>query len=217
VKIRGYRIELGEIEARLASYPGVREAVVIAREDTPGDKRLVGYFTVHPGQQVDPLHLAEHLRTALPDFMVPSHFVELAKLPLTPNAKVDRGALPRPDASTARARTVEHVEASSEIEVKIADVWRRILGLAKVGTHDNFFELGGHSLLAVQAHREIKAATGKPLTITDIFRFPTIAGLAAFLGGGIEGGASDKALDQSADRAAARRQAMQQRAAVRRR
>ncbi|GAB4209888.1 MAG: hypothetical protein OHK0013_29850 [Sandaracinaceae bacterium] len=217
VKIRGYRIELGEIEARLASYPGVREAVVIAREDTPGDKRLVGYFTVHPGREVDPAHLAEHLRAVLPDFMVPSHFVELAKLPLTPNAKVDRKALPRPDASQARIRTVEHVEAESDVERQIAEVWKRILGLAKVGTHDNFFELGGHSLLAVQAHREIKAATGKALTITDIFRFPTIAGLAAFLGGGADGGTSNKALDESADRAAARRQAMQQRAAVRRR
>jgi natural product biosynthesis luciferase-like monooxygenase protein len=217
VKIRGYRIELGEIEARLASYPGIRESVVIAREDSPGDKRLVGYFTVQPGQQIDPAHLAEHLRTTLPDFMVPAHFVELAKLPLTPNAKIDRKALPRPDASQARVRTVEHVEAASELEQQIAEVWKRILGLAKVGTHDNFFELGGHSLLAVQAHREIKAATGRSLTITDVFRFPTIATLAAFLGGGGEGGGTDKALDESADRAAARRQAMQQRAAVRRR
>jgi natural product biosynthesis luciferase-like monooxygenase protein len=217
VKIRGYRIELGEIEARLASLAGVRETVVIAREDTPGDKRLVGYFTVQPGHQVDPAQLSHHLRETLPDFMVPSHFVELARLPLTPNAKIDRKALPRPDESQARVRTVEHVEAGTEIERQIAEVWKRILGLAKVGTHDNFFELGGHSLLAVQAHREIKAATGKPLTITDIFRFPTIATLAGFLGGSGGDEAGEKALDESADRAAARRQAMQQRAAVRRR
>ncbi|MBN8614724.1 MAG: LLM class flavin-dependent oxidoreductase [Deltaproteobacteria bacterium] len=217
VKIRGYRIELGEIEARMAGFEGVREAVVIAREDTPGDKRLVGYFTVQPDASVEPQALAKALATALPEFMVPSHLVELAKLPLTPNAKIDRKALPRPDASQGRAsRSREHVEASNDVEKQIADVWKRILGLAKVGTEDNFFELGGHSLLAVQAHREIKAATGKPLSITDIFRFPTIAGLAGFLGGAGDGEA-DKGLEESADRAAARRAAMQQRANVRRR
>jgi len=218
VKLRGYRIELGEIEARMAAFEGVREAVVIAREDTPGDKRLVGYYTVQPDGTVDPRQLATALGTALPEFMVPAHFVELAKFPLTPNAKIDRKALPKPDAAQGRAsRTAEHVEAESDVEKQIADVWKRILGLAKVGTHDNFFELGGHSLLAVQAHREIKAATGKPLTITDIFRFPTIAGLARFLGGGEDGGGGDKALEESADRAAARRAAMQNRANVRRR
>jgi natural product biosynthesis luciferase-like monooxygenase protein len=217
VKIRGYRIELGEIEARMAGFEGVREAVVIAREDTPGDKRLVGYYTVHADGNVDPRELAKALGTALPEFMVPAHLVELAKFPLTPNAKIDRKALPRPDATQGRiGRTVEHVEASNDLEKQIADVWKRILGLAKVGTHDNFFELGGHSLLAVQAHREIKAATGKPLTITDIFRFPTIAGLSRFLGAE-DGGGADKALEESADRAAARRAAMQQRANVRRR
>ncbi len=217
VKIRGYRIELGEIEARMAGFEGVREAVVIAREDTPGDKRLVGYFTVQPEQSVDPQELAKALGTALPEFMVPSQLVELAKFPLTPNAKIDRKALPRPDASQGRAsRTTEHVEATNDVEKQIADVWKRILGLAKVGTQDNFFELGGHSLLAVQAHREIKAATGKPLSITDIFRFPTIAGLSGFLGGA-DGAEADKGLEESADRAAARRAAMQQRANVRRR
>jgi acyl-coenzyme A synthetase/AMP-(fatty) acid ligase len=217
VKIRGYRIELGEIEARMAGFAGVREAVVIAREDTPGDKRLVGYYTVHSDASVEPRALAAALGAGLPEFMVPAHLVELAKLPLTPNAKVDRKALPRPDATQGRlGRATEHVEASSELERQIAEVWKRILGLAKVGTHDNFFELGGHSLLAVQAHRELKAATGKQLTITDIFRFPTIAGLSRFLGGE-DGGAADRALEESADRAAARRAAMQQRASARRR
>ena len=216
VKIRGYRIELGEIEARLSSFEGVREAVVIAREDTPGDKRLVAYLTVQPTMSVDVEALVAHLKETLPDFMVPAHIVELAKFPLTPNAKIDRKALPKPDAAMARARTVEHVEASNDIELAIAEIWKRILGLAKVGTSDNFFELGGHSLLAVQAHREIKAAVQKPLTITDIFRFPTIGGLAGFLGG--EGDeAMDAELDRSADRAAARRDAMKGRAAVRRR
>ncbi|MDQ3032938.1 MAG: LLM class flavin-dependent oxidoreductase [Myxococcota bacterium] len=215
VKIRGYRIELGEIETRLGSHDDVREVVVIAREDAPGDKRLAAYYTAASGRTPDPEKLRAHLRETLPEFMVPSHFVELARFPLTPNAKIDRKQLPRPDESAGRATKADFVAAASDIEKQIADIWMRILGLSKVGTQDNFFELGGHSLLAVQAHREIKQATGKPLTITDIFRFPTIAALASYLGG--EGGESGADLGRTADRAAARREMMNRRTQVRRR
>lgn len=218
VKIRGYRIELGEIEARLATHEDLREVVVIAREvETAGgissDKRLVAYYTAAPGHTPDPEKLRAHLRETLPDFMVPSHFMELARFPLTPNAKIDRKQLPAPDENANRT---EFVEAANDIERQIADIWMRILGVSKVGTQDNFFELGGHSLLAVQAHREIKIATGKDLTITDIFRFPTIAALASYLGGG---DASDSGADlgRTADRAAARREMMGRRTQVRRR
>ncbi|MGF1467099.1 MAG: MupA/Atu3671 family FMN-dependent luciferase-like monooxygenase [Sandaracinaceae bacterium] len=203
VKVRGYRIELGEIEARLLSFDAVREAVVVAREDTPGDKRLVAY--VVPAGDLDVPALRAKLQEALPDFMVPAHIVRMDRLPLTPNKKVDRKALPRPSATAEPRRPEEQVAPEGETEGTIAAIWRRILGLSEVSTQDNFFELGGHSLLAVQAHREIKTETGKDLSVTDIFRFPTIASLAAHLDGA---GAPSKALAKSADRAAARRQAV---------
>ncbi len=203
VKIRGYRIELGEIESRLTALETVREAVVIAREDTPGDKRLVAYV-IPSGATFDPAALKAQLREGLPDFMVPSHFVRMDRFPLTPNKKIDRKALPRPDVKVERAPE-EQVAPAGEVEEKVAAVWKRILGLTQVSSHDNFFELGGHSLLAVQAHREIKEATRKELTVTDIFRFPTIAALSAHLEG--DGGGTSSSLKDSADRAAARRQA----------
>jgi len=202
VKLRGYRIELGEIESLLTQADGVREAVVLAREDTPGDKRLVAYV-IFEGDDVEAAALRAHLGQDLPEFMIPAHFVRMDRWPLTPNKKIDRKALPRPE-TRAERDPEEHVEPAGEVEEKIAEVWRDILGLSEVGTRDNFFELGGHSLLAVQAHREIREKTGQDLTVTDIFRFPTIAALAAHLEG--DGGSSE-ALARSADRAAARRQA----------
>jgi natural product biosynthesis luciferase-like monooxygenase protein len=205
VKLRGYRIELGEIESRLMQHASVREAVVIAREDSPGDKRLVGYV-IPSGPNVDQSALKAHLKSTLPDFMVPAHFVKMDRFPLTPNKKIDRKALPRPEIQVSARTEAEAVAPEGEVEEKIATIWKSILGLSEVGTRDNFFELGGHSLLAVQAHREIKAATGKELTVTDIFRFPTIAALASHLEGGGGGGPS-QALKDSAARAAARRDA----------
>ncbi|MEO0321479.1 MAG: MupA/Atu3671 family FMN-dependent luciferase-like monooxygenase [Myxococcota bacterium] len=210
VKIRGYRIELGEIEARLESHPAVRAAVVIAREDNPGDKRLVGYVML--SEPAEPAALKAHLGETLPTFMVPAHLVELDRFPLTPNKKVDRKKLPRPDAQ--RGAGVEHVAASGETERQIAGVWETLLGLASVGVRDNFFDLGGHSLLAVQAHRMIGEATGKPLTVTDVFRFPTISALAAHLDGD---GEADASLSKAAERAAARRQQVRGRRVLRRR
>ena len=210
VKLLGYRIELGEIEARLRLHDSVREAVVIAREDTPGDKRLVGYLVTDG--TFDAAALKAHLGETLPDFMVPAHLVKMDRFPLTPNKKIDRKALPRPEAAVTRAE--EHVAPAGEVEEKIAGVWKRILGLSEVGTRDNFFELGGHSLLAVQAHREIAEATGAKLTVTDIFRFPTIQALADHLEGD---GGGNEALQKSADRAAARRQALGRRRVLRRR
>ncbi|MFK8004538.1 MAG: MupA/Atu3671 family FMN-dependent luciferase-like monooxygenase [Polyangiales bacterium] len=198
VKLRGYRIELGEIEARLGEFEAVREAVVIAREDTPGDKRLVAY--VLSSGAFEDADVKTHLLRTLPDFMVPPHIVRLDHFPLTPNKKVDRKALPRPE---ARARSTAALKApTGELEIQVADIWKKLLGLQEVGLDDNFFDLGGHSLLAVQAHREIREATGKELTVTDMFRFPTIATLVAHLGG--DGGPS-AALSAGADRAAARR------------
>jgi natural product biosynthesis luciferase-like monooxygenase protein len=206
VKVRGYRIELGEIEAALAEQPGVEHAVVMAREDQPGDARLVAYMVASSGANLDSATLRESLRTRLPDFMLPSAFVVLDDFPHTPNGKIDRKALPAPDAVATSTPAAEYVAPTNDLESQIADVWKDVLKLASVGTRDNFFDLGGHSLLAVQAHRRLKAALQRDLSITDIFRFPTIQSLAQYLNEGSQGGAQ-----QGSDRAQGRRAAMQRR------
>ncbi len=179
VKIRGHRIELGEIETALEAAGGIRQAVVIAREDQPGDVRLVAYVTADG--PVDEQALRVELAAHLPEVMVPAHIVRLEVLPLTPNGKVDRKALPAPFAAPAAAKPVVPLEGG--IEETIATVWARVLGVPQVGRSDNFFTLGGHSLLAVQAHREMKVALNSDrLAITDIFRFPVVSALAAHIG-----------------------------------
>jgi natural product biosynthesis luciferase-like monooxygenase protein len=211
VKVRGYRIELGEIEAALAEQPGVAQAVVVAREDTPGDVRLVAYLVVRPGASVDAAVLREELRVNLPDFMLPAHYVVLVEFPHTPNGKIDRKALPAPDSVTTPAvATAEYVAPEGDLEPRIVEVWKDVLKLPQVGTRDNFFDLGGHSLLAVQAHRRLREVLQRELSITDIFRFPTVQSLAAYLSGENAGGAQ-----QGADRAQGRRAAMQRRQQLR--
>lgn len=177
VKIRGHRIELGEIESALAAQPGITQAVVVARE-AAGGAQLVGYVT-GTGSGVDEDALRRALGATLPDIMVPSRIVEVARMPLTPNKKIDRKALPSP---AAKAAAVQDVPVAQGTQAAIAQVWSAILGVGNIRPSDNFFALGGHSLLAVQAHRDIKAALGTTsLGITDIFRFPTLEGLAAHL------------------------------------
>ncbi|MBN8630754.1 MAG: LLM class flavin-dependent oxidoreductase, partial [Rhodobacterales bacterium] len=179
VKIRGHRIELGEIEAALEAAAGIRQAVVIAREDQPGDVRLVGYVTADG--MIDEQALKANLGAHLPEVMVPAHIVKLDAMPLTPNGKIDRKAMPAPFATAPVVATPVALEGG--IEETIAAVWARVLGVPQVGRSDNFFTLGGHSLLAVQAHREMKVALNSDrLAITDIFRFPVVSALAAHLG-----------------------------------
>jgi natural product biosynthesis luciferase-like monooxygenase protein len=211
VKVRGFRIELGEIEARIARHPGVREAVVVAREDRPDDVRLVAYLRFR-GAAVSDDALRAHLREALPEHMVPAHFVAMERFPLTPNAKIDRKALPAPE-QAQRAAVAEYLAPQSDLQRQIAEVYRKVLGVAQIGLADSFFKLGGHSLLAVQAHRELRAAVSPKLTITDVFRFPTVAALAGYLE---DTGKAAKQLERVADRAAARREAMLQRRGLRR-
>jgi natural product biosynthesis luciferase-like monooxygenase protein len=179
VKLRGYRIELGEIEAVLEAQPDVSQAVVIAREDAPGDLRLVAYVTgLAEGEG-----LRAALSAVLPDHMVPAHFVSLSDFPLTPNRKVDRKALPAPTAKATEAEAF--VAPETDVEAEVAAIWARVLGVPKVGAKDNFFALGGHSLLAVQLHRELRDKLGAAkLSITDIFRFPTLSALAGHLSDG---------------------------------
>jgi natural product biosynthesis luciferase-like monooxygenase protein len=177
VKIRGHRIELGEIEARMAELPGVTQAVVSTVEIS-GSAQLVGYVT-------GPSHLPveatqQQLRKVLPEIMVPSHFVALEKMPLTPNKKIDRKALPAPQ-TRLEPRAPAPAGSISDTQAAIAQVWSGLLGVSDVRGEDNFFALGGHSLLAVQAHRDIKASLGGTLSITDIFRFPTLDALAAHI------------------------------------
>jgi natural product biosynthesis luciferase-like monooxygenase protein len=196
VKIRGHRIELGEIETALEAAPGIRQAVVMAREDQPGDVRLVAYVT--SAGPVDAPALKASLAANLPEVMVPAHIVRLDAFPLTPNGKVDRKALPAPFATqvappdvapatpatpTPPASTALGIAPAGNLEDVISAVWAKVLGVPQVGRQDNFFTLGGHSLLAVQAHREMKVALNSDrLAITDIFRFPVVSALAAHLG-----------------------------------
>ena len=173
VKIRGFRIELGEIESALGSHPAVREAVVLAREDTPGDKRLVAYV-VSAEPPADAEALRAHIRAALPEYMVPAHFVTLEALPLTENGKVDRKALPAPEHSGSEA---EYVAPRNATEASLAQIWAEVLKLERVGIHDNFFELGGHSLLAVTLIERMRRA-GLNADVRALFATPTVAELA---------------------------------------
>ena len=214
VKLRGYRIELGEIEALLNVHESVREAVVVAREDTPGDMRLVAYVIMQAGQKLDLTALKEALRADLPEFMVPATYVPMTSFPLTPNKKTDRKALPAPDQILVETQTV-YVAPTNDLEQQIAEIWQRLLNVPQVGLNDNFFDLGGHSLLTVQAHRQLKEVVDKEISITDMFRFPTIRSLADYLNAddGSNGSEhrSPTAVEQSVDRAASRREAMMQR------
>ncbi|MBC7991686.1 MAG: LLM class flavin-dependent oxidoreductase [Rhizobacter sp.] len=212
VKVRGYRIELGEIEATLLTHSGVRETVVVAREDTPGDVRLVAYLVTAGKDAAPAADLKEHLRSRLPDYMVPAHFVCLDALPQTPNGKIDRKALPAPEAGHAPAVSEAFVAPASDLEEKIAAIWKDVLKLPQVGARDNFFDLGGHSLLAVQAHRKLRDALGRDLSITDIFRFPTIQSLSNYLA---QDGEDDAGAQAGKARAQGRRAAMQRRHGVR--
>jgi amino acid adenylation domain-containing protein len=177
VKVRGFRIELGEIEAILQNHPGVRQAVVVAREDQPGDKRLVGYVVPSSGQVPTSAALRAHLREHLPDYMIPSVFVTLDALPLTPNQKVDRRALPAPEPETGQP----FVAPRDELEIRLARLWEKVLNVRPVGVTDNFFDLGGHSLLVVRLFAEIEQTFGKNLPMTTLFEGPTVSHLAEIL------------------------------------
>jgi amino acid adenylation domain-containing protein len=179
VKLRGYRIELGEIEVALRTHSAVKEAAVIAREDRPGDKRLVAYLVAHGEPTVGELRTFL-TQAGLPDYMLPQAFVPLAKLPTTPNGKLDRRALPAP-AQDSTLGVGAYIAPEGELEQGVADAWCAVLGVSRVGAEDNFFDLGGHSLLVVKLADAIAQRTGKQLAVPDLFRFPTVKSLANFL------------------------------------
>ncbi|HEU4559547.1 MAG TPA: amino acid adenylation domain-containing protein, partial [Longimicrobium sp.] len=172
VKVRGFRIELGEIEARLAEHADVREAVVLAREDVPGDVRLVAYVV----GDADAESLRAHLSTALPEYMVPAAYVPLDALPLTPNGKLDRKALPAPEGGAYASR--EYEAPLGEVEEALAEIWAELLRVERVGRWDNFFKLGGHSLLAVQVISRVRQVLGLEVALGEMFTQPVLADFA---------------------------------------
>ena len=183
VKIRGHRIELEEIESALTGHPDIREAVVEVREDLPGDKRLVAFIVVTQGAALSVTHLRSFLKEQLPNYMIPSAFVELDALPLTPNGKIDRKALQAPMNSRASVSHLQsqYVAPRDATEEMLAQVWGEILDLKDVGIHDNFFELGGHSLLATQLFTRVRTLFQVEPPLRTVFEAPTIAGLAQWL------------------------------------
>ena len=179
IKIRGFRIELGEIENVLEKHFQVEQAVVMAWEDTPGDKRLVAYLV--SGQSQPSLNeLREFLKNQLPDYMVPSAFVFLESLPLTPNGKVDRRALPEPKIERSQLEST-YIQPESDFEKTIAQAWQEVLKIERVGTKDNFFDLGGHSILLGQVNSRLSQQLKQNLSIIDLFQYPTIQALANYL------------------------------------
>ena len=180
VKIRGFRIELGEIEALLGQISSVQQAAVLAREDTPEDRRLVAYVVAAPGFNPSAGELRAYLQQRLPEYMVPSFFVFLKELPISRNGKLDRTALPLPD-ENSRALEQEFVAPRTSIEEILAAIWSGLLKLEKIGVHDNFFQLGGHSLLATQVIARIDAALTIAVPLARFFEAPTIAGIAAWI------------------------------------
>jgi amino acid adenylation domain-containing protein len=202
VKIRGFRIELGEIEVAITAYPAVRQAVVLAREDVPGDKRLVAYI-VPTSQESDPQehsieaqvqaeqllqkqnsleklvpHLRSYLTARLPEYMVPSAFVVLEAFPVTPSGKVDRRSLPAPDSSRPDLEET-FVAPRTPTEQQIAHIWTQLLKLGQIGIHDNFFALGGHSLLATQVISRLRQGFGIELSLQTLFEVPTVGELSS--------------------------------------
>lgn len=180
VKVRGYRIELGEIEARLSVHPTLMTVVVLAREDVPGDRRLVAYYVVRAGAAAPPPEtLRAYAATALPAYMVPAAYVQLNALPLTPNGKLDRDTLPAPD--TAAYGMPEYEAPVGDVEQSLAEIWAALLRMKRVGRRDNFFELGGHSLLAVTLMERMRQR-GFTADVRTLFTNPTVAAIAAAVG-----------------------------------
>ena len=175
VKIRGFRIEIGEIEAQLARHAQVKEAAVVAREDSPGYKRLVAYVVPRVASAAEPTaapsieNLRAHLNALLPEYMVPSAYVILDRMPLTPSGKLDRRLLPAPGVDAYMSQ--EYVPPQGQIEETLTIIWQELLKVERVGRHDNFFELGGHSLLAVKLAAQVGERLKVNLTVAVVFRY----------------------------------------------
>ncbi|MEG4634877.1 condensation domain-containing protein, partial [Microcoleus sp. AR_TQ3_B6] len=177
VKIRGFRIELGEIEGVLGQHPAVNDAVVVVREDVPGNKRLVAYLVVNQATAPTIPKLQQFLKQKMPEYMVPSAFVLMDVLPLTPNGKIDRRALPAPDTSRPEGEGA-YVAPQTPVEEMVAGIWADVLAVEQVSIHDNFFDLGGHSLLATQLISRLRDTFCVEFPLRSLFDSPTVAGLS---------------------------------------
>jgi amino acid adenylation domain-containing protein len=198
VKLRGFRIELGEIEAVLCRHDAVRDAIVVAREESNGDKRLVAYVV----GDAETGELRNYLHEQVPDYMVPSAWMKLDALPLTTNGKVDRKALPAPDSQRPELSSA-YIAPRSAIERDIAAVWQEALGIENPGVNDNFFDLGGHSLQAVRVHAKLRAKFEKNLLLFELFQFPTIAAMAKYISNDY---AEESSAEQGVERGETRRE-----------
>ena len=201
VKIRGFRIELGEIEEALRTLVGARECVVVARTEGIADTRLVAYLVPGESTSSEPKVLREQLRARLPDHMLPSTFVTMQALPLTGSGKVDRARLPAP---AEQPRTTSAAEPASDLERKIAECWKSVLGIRTLGVEDNFFDVGGHSLLMVRLAAELQTNMNARVSIPDLFRYATVRALAGHLADGGKDVRADVQERASARRAAPR-------------
>jgi len=208
VKIRGFRIELGEIETVLGTHPAVNEAVVVARRDRADNPQLVAYIVVKPGLTVSQQELKIHARKKLPDYMIPQAISFMSAMPLTPNGKTDRKALPDPNLDSVRS-TENHRRPSTELEGIIVELWKDALGLDAVGLQVNLFDLGANSLSVAEVATSLRQELKHDIPLTDFFEYPTISVLAAHLSG--TNGRNGNSKDHS-DRGSARRQALLTRA-----
>jgi len=209
VKVRGYRIEPGEIEAGLASHAAVARAVVIVREDRPGDVRLVAYIVARPGTIPEAGVLKAHLKASLPDYMIPQHFMVLPVIPLLPNGKVDRKSLPAPNAPARSA--MDYVTPRTELEKAVATEMEASLGMPGVSVHDDFFALGGHSLLAAQLTSRLNRSFKTNLSIRTLFEAPTVARLAQVIEADKASATSRNPIVRRADQSRAPMSQMQER------
>jgi acyl carrier protein len=203
VKIRGFRIELGEIETTIAEHPAIRQVAVIDREDTTGEKKLVAYLVADTPPPTLIADLRETLRARLPEYMVPAHFLHLDTLPLTTSGKLDRKALPAPGHAPAENSNT-HLAPRNPAEETIADVWKAVLHVDRVGLDDHFFDLGGHSLLLMRAHAQLTNKLRADLPMVALLQYPTVRTLARHLAGEDNGAASANA---AKDRARKQREA----------
>ena len=211
VKIRGFRVELGEIESALNEHPALRESVVVSREDEHGDKRLVAYVVAVSGQPPGGVELRNYLKERLPEYMIPSAFVTLDELPVSPSGKVNRRALPAPEME--RLQDVDFIAPSTPNEELIAGIWSKALKIEQVGVNDNFFDLGGHSLLLVKVHGRLSKELDKQISLMRLFQYPTVRTLAQFLS--TEEEAASFTMQQSEDWAEKRKQALKRQRRVR--
>jgi len=206
VKVRGYRIELGEIETLLLKQPGIQEAVVQPVVYAGAEPRLVAYYSLKPQAKAQHKALKAALAETLPPFMVPNVFVELESFPLTPNAKVDRKALPLPRTAQDNEANKALLSSASDLEVKVLNIWRDILGLDTLGLDDHFFDNGGHSLLVVDVMTRVKPLFEKPIKLIDLFRYPKVRELVKHLSSDSKAGEQAK-IETATSRGAARRAA----------